>query len=167
MPRKRQCGRKDHYIPQGYLRGFVDPARESLDKPLWHFALESGEWSEKSSSKVGWARGFYAANTELEHAGKRALSVAFAASTKKLTKAHPPRMAHARGLFKRPSRGYVISPRNCDRVESWQVIAMLSRVAVRRDIDVRQRALEWVLKTPQHRVILPRRCFGFLPRRRL
>ena len=69
MPRKRQRGRKDHYIPQGYLRGFVDPARESLDKPLWHFALESGEWSEKSSSEVGWERGFYdcAANAELEH----------------------------------------------------------------------------------------------------
>jgi hypothetical protein len=69
MPRKRQRDRKDHYIPQGYLRGFVDPARKSLDKPLWHLVLESGEWSEKSPSEVGWERGFYdcAANTELEH----------------------------------------------------------------------------------------------------
>jgi hypothetical protein len=69
MPRSQQRGRKDHYIPQGYLRGFIDPARESLDKPLWHFALESGEWSEKSPSEVGWERGFYdyATNTELEH----------------------------------------------------------------------------------------------------
>jgi hypothetical protein len=50
--------------------GFVDPAREDLDKPLWHFDLESATWTEKSPAEVGWERGFYDyadARTGLEH----------------------------------------------------------------------------------------------------
>lgn len=68
--RNRQRGRKDHYVPQGYLRGFIDPARADLDKPLWHYDLESGIWAEKSEKEVGWERGFYDyadANVDQEH----------------------------------------------------------------------------------------------------
>ena len=65
-----QRGRKDHYVPQGYLRGFIDPARATLNRPLWHYDLASSEWTEKSPSEVGWERGFYDyadADTALEH----------------------------------------------------------------------------------------------------
>ncbi len=52
-------GRKDHYVPQGYLRGFIDPARAILGKPLWYFDLTTRSWSEKSTTEIGWERGFY------------------------------------------------------------------------------------------------------------
>ena len=52
-------GRKDHYVPQGYLRGFIDPAREELDKPLWHLDLATTTWATRSTTEVGWERGFY------------------------------------------------------------------------------------------------------------
>ena len=39
--KKGNRGRKDHYVPQDYLRGFIDPAREDLDKPLWIFDLKT------------------------------------------------------------------------------------------------------------------------------
>ena len=51
--------RKDHYVPQGYLRGFVHPDREKHERPLWVFDIKRGEWSEKSTSQVGWERGYY------------------------------------------------------------------------------------------------------------
>ena len=66
MRKKRNRGRKDHYVPQGYLRGFIDPARENLDKPLWVFDLKANAWSEKSTTEIGWERGFYDyANAEI------------------------------------------------------------------------------------------------------
>lgn len=66
----KQRGRKDHYVPQGYLRGFIDPARADCDKPLWHYDLEAKVWMEKSPGEVGWERGFYDyadTNAQLEH----------------------------------------------------------------------------------------------------
>jgi hypothetical protein len=66
----KQRGRKDHYVQQGYLRGFIEPARSDLDKPLWHYDLEAKLWTEKSPGEVGWERGFYDyadANVHLEH----------------------------------------------------------------------------------------------------
>jgi hypothetical protein len=65
-----QRARKDHYLPQGYLRGFIDPARAGLARPFWKYDLESKVWSMESPSSVGWERGFYDyANetTELPH----------------------------------------------------------------------------------------------------
>ena len=52
-------GRRDHYVPQAYLRGFVHPQRHDHPKPLWVLDLNRHEWSEKSPSQIGWARGFY------------------------------------------------------------------------------------------------------------
>jgi hypothetical protein len=56
---ERNRGRKDHYLPQGYLRGFINPARRDLDKPLWWFQVPQRRWRECSSSEVGFIRGFY------------------------------------------------------------------------------------------------------------
>lgn len=52
-------GRRDHYVPQAYLRGFIHPQRHDHQKPLWVLDLNRHEWSEKSPSQIGWARGFY------------------------------------------------------------------------------------------------------------
>lgn len=52
-------GRKDHYVPQGYLRGFIDPARKGYDKPLWVLDVTRSTWIERSASQVGFRLGFY------------------------------------------------------------------------------------------------------------
>ena len=52
-------GRRDHYVPQGYLRGFIHPQQENRPKPLWVLDVGRGKWSEKSPSQIGWKRGFY------------------------------------------------------------------------------------------------------------
>ena len=54
-----QKGRRDHYLPQGYQRGFIDPARESEDKPLWKLDIASRKWAERSTKAVGFINGFY------------------------------------------------------------------------------------------------------------
>jgi Protein of unknown function (DUF4238) len=59
MADNNQRGRKDHYIPQGYLSGFINPARKDLAKPFWKFDLETNLWSMESPGSVGWERGFY------------------------------------------------------------------------------------------------------------
>jgi Protein of unknown function (DUF4238) len=54
-----QRNRRDHYIPQGYLRGFIDPNREDAEQPLWVFDVPTRAWSEKSPRQVGCSDGFY------------------------------------------------------------------------------------------------------------
>lgn len=51
--------RKDHYVPQGYLRGFVDPAREKNDRPLWCLNKWRNRWERKSPSQICHAVGMY------------------------------------------------------------------------------------------------------------
>jgi hypothetical protein len=51
--------RKDHYSPQGYLRGFIHPDREAHPKPLWVLDVVRKKWVERSPSQVAWGRGFY------------------------------------------------------------------------------------------------------------
>lgn len=53
------ANRRDHYLPQGYLRGFIDPARIGYQRPLWHFDIPTGVWSERSTREVGYRYGFY------------------------------------------------------------------------------------------------------------
>jgi Protein of unknown function (DUF4238) len=55
----RTKGRKDHYLPQGYLRGFISPSRAELQKPLWYFDVHLKQWSELSPAEIGFERGFY------------------------------------------------------------------------------------------------------------
>jgi hypothetical protein len=62
--------RRDHYLPQGYLKGFIDPARKNMARPFWMFDLETKIWSMESPGSVGWERGFYDyadGTSELEH----------------------------------------------------------------------------------------------------
>jgi hypothetical protein len=54
-----QKGRRDHYLPQGYLRGFIDPAREYEPQPLWKLDIASKQWAERSTKQVGHIAGFY------------------------------------------------------------------------------------------------------------
>jgi len=51
--------RDDHFLPQGYLRGFIDPARRTLPRPLWVYFLRTQRWEPKSPARVGYKRGFY------------------------------------------------------------------------------------------------------------
>ena len=55
----RAKGRRDHYAPQGYLRGFIHPQRRGQPKPLWVLDVNRQEWFEKAPSQIGWERGFY------------------------------------------------------------------------------------------------------------
>jgi len=52
-------GRRDHYLPQGYLRGFIDPARENQAQPLWKLDVASKRWAERSTKQIGYRPGFY------------------------------------------------------------------------------------------------------------
>jgi hypothetical protein len=51
--------RRDHYLPQSYLRGFIDPARWNHQQPLWHFDVRNNSWSERSPREIGYRQGFY------------------------------------------------------------------------------------------------------------
>jgi len=51
--------RRDHYIPQGYLKGFIDPRRKDLPPPLWYFDKLNGIWSQQSPGEVGYRNGCY------------------------------------------------------------------------------------------------------------
>jgi hypothetical protein len=66
----KTTNRRDHYLPQGYLKGFVDPARKKQSKPLWCFDLHSKKWRERSPKEIGYINGFYdyaIENTAFEH----------------------------------------------------------------------------------------------------
>ena len=54
-----QKGRRDHYLPQAYLRGFIDSARESDPQPLWKLEIGSKKWAERSTKQVGHITGLY------------------------------------------------------------------------------------------------------------
>lgn len=56
---KRLRGRKDHWLPQGYLRGFIAPSRAQEDKPLWCFHRHSQRWESLSTTEVAFGKGFY------------------------------------------------------------------------------------------------------------
>lgn len=55
LPRNRQ----DHFVPQGYLRGFIDPARSNQDRPLWCLSRARNQWERKSTRQICSRRGFY------------------------------------------------------------------------------------------------------------
>jgi hypothetical protein len=62
-------GRKDHYLPQGYLRGFIHPSRRNTDKLLWHYDVQYKKWKQRSAAAVGYEVGFYdpiGTNAQLE-----------------------------------------------------------------------------------------------------
>ena len=62
--------RRDHILPQGFLRGFIDPARIESERPLWYFDVQKNAWSERSTSEVAHGKGFcdYKGNvSDVEH----------------------------------------------------------------------------------------------------
>src|SRR5450755_4878811 len=66
----KTTNRRDHYLPQGYLRGFIAPARRKLSKPLWCFDLHTKKWRERAPKEIGYIVGFYdyaIENTTAEH----------------------------------------------------------------------------------------------------
>jgi hypothetical protein len=52
-------GRRDHYLPQSYLRGFIDPARQKEEQPLWHLDVRHQNWRMRSTKQVGYITGMY------------------------------------------------------------------------------------------------------------
>lgn len=63
--------RKDHYVPQGYLRGFIDPARSKNDRPLWCLNKWRNQWERKAPKQICHAVGMYDFSNdaiEAEHA---------------------------------------------------------------------------------------------------
>ena len=52
-------GRKDHWLPQGYMRGFVAPSRSAEPRPLFCFDRYTQKWSCVSTSEIGFGNGFY------------------------------------------------------------------------------------------------------------
>lgn len=68
--KQKAKNRRDHYLPQAYLRGFIDPCRAHLPKPLWCFHLNTNKWKERSPKQIGYIEGFYdyaIENTIAEH----------------------------------------------------------------------------------------------------
>lgn len=62
-------GRKDHILPQGYLRGFIHPSRKDVPRPLWHYDVHHRKWKQYSEAAIGYEVGFYdpiGAETQLE-----------------------------------------------------------------------------------------------------
>ena len=60
MARQYPKDREDHYLPQGYLRGFIDPATQKIDsQPLWVFDFQRTTWRKRSTSQIGWKTGYY------------------------------------------------------------------------------------------------------------
>jgi hypothetical protein len=57
--------RRDHYLPQGYLRGFIDSSRKHHPRPLWCFDIAKNRWLARSTKEVGHRKGFY----DYVHAG--------------------------------------------------------------------------------------------------
>jgi hypothetical protein len=56
--------RQDHFVPQGYLRGFIDPARSNQDRPLWCLSKARNQWERKSTRQICSRRGFYDFSTD-------------------------------------------------------------------------------------------------------
>lgn len=46
-------------MPQGYLRGFIDPARKKNDRPLWCLNKLRNQWERKSPKQIGHVIGMY------------------------------------------------------------------------------------------------------------
>ena len=56
---KKQRRRKDHWLPQGYLRGFIAPSHVEDSKPLSCFQRHTQKWERVSPREVAFGKGFY------------------------------------------------------------------------------------------------------------
>lgn len=59
MPSNALTGNKDHWLPQGYMKGFIGPSRANEPKPLFCFEKETQQWKPVSTKEIGKGKGFY------------------------------------------------------------------------------------------------------------
>jgi Protein of unknown function (DUF4238) len=58
-PTEQLRDRKDHWLPQGYLRGFIGPSSVSRFKPLCCFYVHTQQWENVSPKQIAYGEGFY------------------------------------------------------------------------------------------------------------
>lgn len=56
---KTNRGRKDHWLPQGYLRGFIAPSHSREQKPLSCFYQDQQKWKCVSPKEIAFGKGYY------------------------------------------------------------------------------------------------------------
>jgi len=52
-------GRRDHWLPQCYMQGFIGPSRKDEPRPLYCFEKETQQWRAVSTKEIGQGEGFY------------------------------------------------------------------------------------------------------------
>jgi Protein of unknown function (DUF4238) len=62
----KMTGRNDHFLPQGYLRGFIHPDRQNMPQPLWGYDVCRKIWRPRSTAQVGYQVGMYDAISQDE-----------------------------------------------------------------------------------------------------
>jgi hypothetical protein len=65
---KLQRRRKDHWLPQSYMRGFISPSPLRKDKPLWCFERHTQKWVSVSTSEIAFGKGYYDYASETDYA---------------------------------------------------------------------------------------------------
>jgi Protein of unknown function (DUF4238) len=58
-PVEKLRNRKDHWLPQGYLKGFIGPSRASQSKPLCCYYSRTQKWKHVSPKQIAFGEGFY------------------------------------------------------------------------------------------------------------
>jgi hypothetical protein len=53
------AGRKDHWLPQCYMQGFIGPSRKDEPEPLFCFEKETQQWRAVSTREIGQGAGYY------------------------------------------------------------------------------------------------------------
>jgi hypothetical protein len=56
---QKLTGRKDHWLPQCYMQGFIGPSRTNEPRPLFCFEREMQQWRAVSTKEIGRGEGFY------------------------------------------------------------------------------------------------------------
>jgi hypothetical protein len=55
----RLTKRKDHWLPQCYMQGFIGPSRKDEPRPLFCFERETHQWRVVGTKEIGRGEGFY------------------------------------------------------------------------------------------------------------
>lgn len=58
-PTRQLRDRRDHWLPQGYLRGFIGPSSAARFKPLCCFYAHTQQWENASPKQIAYGEGFY------------------------------------------------------------------------------------------------------------
>jgi len=56
---QKLTGRKDHWLPQGYMKGFIGASRTNEARPLFCFEKDAQQWRPVSPKEIGQGEGFY------------------------------------------------------------------------------------------------------------